>query len=146
MSHLLWYLGRITCGVICISMQRINSSGHWCCVSHSFCDVTLSEWAVSDLIWIRKIWQLEKAGSKDSCIDGLLLISKFMSPWEAQCRIKMQWLTSRHFVTIQHMQWKASKTVRTVISYVSLSSLLTSDHLECCCIAAAISCNKPEQH
>jgi hypothetical protein len=42
---------------------------------------------------------------------------------------------------------KASKTVRTVVSSVSLMTVLTSDHLECCCSAVmiCIQYHKPEQ-
>jgi hypothetical protein len=48
---------------------------------------------------------------------------------------------------VEDVKWKASKAVRTVVSSVSLMTLLTSDHLECCCSAVmiCIQYHEPEQ-
>jgi hypothetical protein len=76
---------------------------------------------------------------KDNCAD----IEQLIISLRSTCKHEMLFAVccqSAVFIykTFKNVQWKASLAVRTVVSSASLLTVVTSDHLECCCSSVMI--------
>jgi hypothetical protein len=76
---------------------------------------------------------------KDNCADIEQLIMRLTSPCIHEMLLAV-YCQSAVFIykTFQNVQWKASVAVRTVVSSASMLTVVTSDHLECCCSSVMI--------
>lgn len=86
-------------------------------------------------MWMARIWT---GNYKKAVTKWISVTTVIINDWIGHDQSKGFFSYVRS-VLMAYVHWKASKAVRPAISSVSLMTLLTSDHLKCCCSAATIS-------